>query len=403
MVANILDRRCIAMVVGVIVTALACGLCGHIARAQAPAASPTANVFVAESVPVDVTAANVTDARERGLVQGQVAGLRRVLESIVAQEDLGRVPQLNVNQVVEMVRDFSVANERSSAVRYLADLTVRFDPGAVRTLLRRAGIPFTETVSKPIVVLPLLRDGSDQRLWGDGNPWRIAWSKVTIDQGLVPLFLAAADIADTGALSVEQVAGREISALNAFASSYDAGGALVAAAAIVPGAGSDVVQITLTEVRAGMALEEISLSQVAEPGQSRDDLLAAAVRSATAAVEESWRRRNRVTPGVSGRITALVQVAGLSEWLAVRGRLSQVGIIDRIELQALTRDRAQVTIYHAGEQNQLVLAMAQRDLSLTQRNGVWLIDRVRGAKAASSALGTTGTPAAPAPTPAPAP
>ena len=42
--------------------------------------------------------------------------------------------------VSELVRDFEVADEKTSAVRYLARMTVRFREDAVRTLLREHGV-----------------------------------------------------------------------------------------------------------------------------------------------------------------------------------------------------------------------------------------------------------------------
>ena len=92
--ATRLDRRRFAMGVAALpVTALLWPRSGW-TQAAPPAALTAADIFVAESVPVDVTAASVTEARERGLTQGRIDGLRQVLERLVAREDMARVPQL---------------------------------------------------------------------------------------------------------------------------------------------------------------------------------------------------------------------------------------------------------------------------------------------------------------------
>jgi hypothetical protein len=172
--ANILDRRRFAMAVAALplgvsasislgVSLLSGTAFGQVAPVRPPG---VVDVYVAESVPVDVTAGSVGEARERGLTQGRIAGYRRILERIVAREDLPAVPQQNAEQIIEMVREFSIANERSSAVRYLADLTVRLNPNAIRQLLRNAGVPFTETLSKPLVVVPVMQIGGEASLWG---------------------------------------------------------------------------------------------------------------------------------------------------------------------------------------------------------------------------------------------
>ncbi len=399
MKANILDRRRFAMgLAGIALwsigaaVGLAEGSFFNPAAAQSiqatmgpgPVTGP--DLFVANAVAVDVTAASVTEARERGLTQGRVVGFRTVLGRLVARDDLANVPELTAVQIIDMVRDFSIANERSSAVRYLADLTVRFDPVSVRRLLRNANIPLTETLSKPLVVVPLMREDANAnwKLWEDANIWRGAWSLVPADLGLVSLIVPAGNAEDAALLNAEQAAGKDLTALNRLAERYGAGGTVIALATGTP----EGIQITLGELRNDLPSAELSLIHPAEPGRARDLLLAAAATAAAEAVQENWKQRNRVTFGGTTQITALVPVVDLREWLTVKNRLSEVPLIDRLELQAITRDRAQITLHYAGAQRQLELAMSQHDLALTQQDGVWII-QVRGGVSATRVPGNS--------------
>lgn len=335
--------------------------------ADAEVARAPGDIYIAEDVPVDVTAPTVTDARERALVQARVNGLRKVLERLVAPADLPRVPTLTSTQVIDMVRDFSIANERTSAVRYIADLTVRFSPEAVRRLLRGADISFAETMSKPLVVVPVLRTQNGKALlWEENNPWRAAWLKVASPNGLVPIYVPGAEPRNLSGVTLEQALAKDSGALATLARSYDAGGALVAVAQM----DGPALRVVLTALRAGLADEELATAAAAS---DRDDVFTAAARASVGVVEDSWRERNTVSFGSVAQITALVPIEGLKDWLTVRERLTGVPLIQRIDLQAITRDRAQVTLYFAGERDQLQLAMSQRDLSLTQANGVWVI------------------------------
>lgn len=396
---NILDRRRIAMAGAL--AALICLLAvAQPARAQnvPAAAGPVTldNLFTAQAIPVDVTAATITDARERGLTQGRVAGYRQVIARIVAREDMDRVPQLSSTQIIDLVRDFSIANERSSAVRYLADLTVRFDPVAVRRLLRNANIPFTETLSKPLVVVPMMRSdaAAPWLLWDDTNVWRSAWARVPQDLGLVGLIVPAGTRDDAAALSATQAAGKDLAALNALAQKYNAGGAVIVMAT---GMG-DMLEINVSEVRSDLPAEDMSLMESPQAGQSRDEFLTAAATGAAFAVQDSWMHRNRVAFGGTTQITVLVPVTDLKDWLVVKKRLDDVPLIDRMDVQAMTKDRAQVTLYYAGAQRQLELAMSQHDLTLAQQNGVWII-QARNSAASGRVLGKPGSAAATADAP----
>jgi hypothetical protein len=92
---------------------------------------------------------------------------------------------------------------------------------------------------------------------------------------------------------------------------------------------------------------------------------------------------------VKSQMTALVPVTDLKDWLTVRSRLSNVALIDQVDVQAMTRDRVQVTIHYAGGEEQLRLAMGPHNLSFTQQSGVWVLEN---AGAARRALAQPGAP-----------
>ncbi len=339
------------------------------AQAVPPAPRRVTDVYVAESVPVDVTAGSVGEARDRGLTQGRVLGFRRIIERIVARDDLPRVPQQNAEQIIEMVRDFSIANERSSAVRYLAELTVRFNPNAIRQLLRSAGVPFTETLSRPLVVVPVMQSGGTATLWG--SVWHDAWLRSEPDGGLLPLIVPTGDAQDTAVVTATAATAKTASALLPLAERYQAAGVLLVVATID---GNNPISMEITEIRPDMAPVEVSVTHSGAPGQAAPEVIAGAVATAAGAAADSWRRRNRVSFGVKNQMTALVPVTDLKEWLSIRNRLSNVALVDDVDVQAMTRDRVQITIHYSGEETQLRLAVAQHNLSFTQQSGVWVLE-----------------------------
>jgi hypothetical protein len=332
------------------------------------------NLFEARAVPVDVTAANVTDARERAFTDGRIAALQVVLARLAAHGDVGKVPPVAANDVIEMVQEFSISNERTSAVRYLADLTVRFNAESVRRLLRNAHVPFSEVVSRPLVVLPIDTEGG-AGVWDSSNPWRDAFLRLQNLDTLVPLVMPAGDAEDSR-LTMAEINARDTTALNAFAARYDAAGVVIAKAS--GGNGSDV-QITLTEVRGLAAPTDVVLSSPA--GASRDDSLTAAAKAAADAISDGWKRQSRMEARPSVQLTALATIADLKEWIKIRDALKEVPLL-KTDLQAITRDRAQLNLRYEGDAAKLELAFAQQGLVATDDGGVWMISLPHQAAAA---------------------
>ena len=136
-----------------------------------------AYIFSVRGIKVDVTAGSTTDARDKALVMGQRAAFRELLERLTLRNDHLRLPSFNDNSISSFVADFEVAEEKASAVRYLATLNYSFKADDVRKLLMERKIAFAETTSKPVLVLPVYQASGYLLLWDDPNPWREAWSK----------------------------------------------------------------------------------------------------------------------------------------------------------------------------------------------------------------------------------
>ncbi len=357
------------------------------------------DIFSVRAIAVDTTADNVTQARAQGLLEGQILAFRKIIARLVAPDDVERVPEPSTDEIISMVRDFSISGERSSAVRYLSEMSVRFHPGPIRGLLRSAGIPFTETVSKPLVIVPLYRESAGERLllWEDPNPWRLAWEEPAAENGLVPFALPLGDIDDLTTLSVEQAVEGDQDALDALSTRYGTAGSLVVAAEVSVDVASpeemtelpeselvleDLVNpleiinvlLTLTIRHRDLPLNQFVLSHSGEPGQELEEVLVAAAHVAASTVENAWKMPNRVAYDTVTEITALVPLSSIRDWVNVRTQLESISLIEQLELQAMTRDRAQVSLIYAGEISPFNLALAQKDLAITDYNGVWVVE-----------------------------
>ena len=364
-----------------------------LAGAPSPAASQApVNVFTVAAVPVDATAASAIAAREAARLDGQRRAFTILLNRLTLASDHGRLPRVPDAKLTDIVRDFEVANERSSAVRYLADYTFRFRPEEVRQILRNAGIPFAETVSKPVTVLPVLRQGGSAVLWDDPNPWREAWTDRKGQGGLVPLVLPLGEAADVTAIGADQAVANDPGALNAIAARYGAGDVLVAQATL-----GDAGQLD-TSIRrvSGTSVTPISSASFrANPGESQADLMGRAVAASIADLEDAWKRQTVLGFGSEAVLTADVPIGDLADWLYVRDHLIGVPAITRSDLLALGKSGARLEIHYSGDPAKLQLALAQRDLTLSGSGASWILQR-RGAAAAPAA--TPPLAATPAPT-----
>jgi hypothetical protein len=341
------------------------------------------NVFEVAGVAVDVTADTAAAARERALADGEKIAFRRLLERLTLQSDHARLPDPSRAQIAGFVQELSVADEKTSAVRYLARLTYRFKTEAVRKLLGDLDIPIAETPSKPVLVLPVYQAVGALLLWDDPNPWREAWAKRASTDSLVPLTLPRGDLADVAAIGAEQAAAGDGQRLAAIAARYDTTDALVAKAALAIDPASGRQTLRVSAVRHGSTTQQAptDLAFAAAPQETVEALLQRAAADVTRAVEDRWKRDTLMQQSGQPAVASVtVPIGGLAEWIDVRQRLAQVAIVRRTDLVLLSRAEARINLHYIGETEQLVLALQQADLELSRDGDTWVLAVARRAK-----------------------
>ncbi|HZB90158.1 MAG TPA: DUF2066 domain-containing protein, partial [Stellaceae bacterium] len=333
------------------------------------------DVFTVSPVPVDVTAASAAAARDQAIVEGENAAFDMLMQRLTFAEDRSKLPKVDQNALNELVQGFEVANERRSPVRYLADLTVHFRADAVRQFLRQAGIRFAETVSKPLVVLPVMHDGDRLALWDDPNPWRDAWNNATLVSGLVPLVRPLDDLGDVQAIDGPAAVKGDDDRLQAIAHRYGDDDVLVTQATLKTDTTPHSVDVSSTRYSPGLpGTEQTWVSTTAaNPGESDADLLGRAVSVTMAQVEEAWKAANMLDFSQSGTLTARVPATSLQDWVSVRDRLAAIPAVRSSRLVSLDRAEAWVEIRYVGDAAQLRTALAQRDLELSGNDPDWVL------------------------------
>ena len=391
MTANILDPRWFATLArdGLHAVAAAVLVAGVAAASPARGAADT-EVFAVRDVRVDVTAKTAAAARKIALEQGHRQAFDRLLSRLVPNRERDRVPQLAAAAIAELIRDFGIDEEKTSPVRYLASLRVRFKRAAVRRLLRQADVPFAETASKPVLIVPVFRRAGALLLWDRANGWRQAWAALPPSDGLVPMILPRGNLADINDIGPEQALRGEEARFQAIARRYGAADILLAVARLGTDAAANTAVLHVNVSRFGAVGQgrTIVRSFSAQPGQTVRALLDASAGAVRTEVEEAWKQDNLLRFGDERRLTAVTPLNRLRDWINVRRRLAEIAFVQSSDLLSLSRSQATVRLSFIGDEEQLVIALAQLDLSLTRGAVTWLLQY------RPTAAGVGGQPAA---------
>ena len=363
------DVLCVLVIGGALVTAAP--------RLAAQAALDSQDIYTISGIAVDERAETAARARDLALIDGQRRAWQRLLRRLVLAVDHARLPTLDDRAVAALVQGIEVQNEKTSSVRYLSYLTIRFKKPDVRDWLQNVGVPFTETRRKPVLVVPVYEAAGALLLWDDPNPWANAWRFHTEDpDAVVPLVLPKGDLADVVAINAQQAIDGEAERLAALAKRYPVTDTVVAHAALHIDLAANTARLVVSMKRFGAPGEEGVVIESFE-GQSREvveSLLADAVAAIASRLQEEWKRETLVRFDQPVRLSVNVPLTTLEEWVEVRRLLKTSSLVREIELISLSRSAAQVLLHFLGDADQLAVELAQRELDLSRDDeGFWAL------------------------------
>ncbi|MEM7021834.1 MAG: DUF2066 domain-containing protein [Pseudomonadota bacterium] len=341
---------------------------------MAPAAS-SADAFTVGGIPVDVTSTDAVSARNQAIVEAQQAGLDRLLQRLVPAEEQARLPRAANLPINDYVQSFQIDSEELSSTRYIGQLTVSYEPDAVRGLLQQSDIPFAQTVSVPMVVLPLYETQAGARLWPEDNPWWEAWALHMDPEELLRLVLPLGDLEDFAKVSVQQAQVGDTLALADLARRYGAEDTLVVTARAIGGPlPENVTSIQLDARRVGQIEQRgQSLNLAVGPARPLDAAMALAVEQIQSNLDEQWKNANLLRFDQGGLMLVDVPIARLSDWIGVKQRLESLPEVSQIVMSSFARDEVALQIRYIGDEFRLEQALARLGLALTREGESWLL------------------------------
>lgn len=370
---------------------VAIGLVVAAASVNQAGAGRATDVFTVANYPVEASDKDAVAAKDKALADGQKAAFRSLLKRIVPVTAYKQISRLSAVKAGDLVSGVSVRSERNSPTEYIASLDFAFQPDAVRAALQREGIAFVEAQAEPVIVIPVVREGTPLEAKSDTGRWRAAWSGLDLDHTLTPVKLD--DLkpvvhSDT----VKMLSDGDDSGLRILTGEYKSN--RIVLAIFEPDLPARKVVVTLTGQDAVGPFLLKRTYRVSDGDLGYTSELAAVVAlgvlegrwksikagaggggqvAATPPVQPAWQAGAAAKGGGGESVTFVAEFSSLAQWNDIRTQLLDTPGVDDVNISTMSARSADVALRFPGGASGLANAVGGRGLSLLNNGTGWVL------------------------------
>lgn len=332
------------------------------------------DLFTVGDVMVDISAENAIKAREQAFAQAQVDAFKTMAARMMPEAEATAFTPPEAAVISPMILDFEVTKEQLSSTRYVGTYLFRFDAGAVKSYFGSRNVSYSDTKSRPVLVLPFMEAGGKMHLWSPFNVWMKAWGRAkNLQSGLVPLVLPLGDVADVADIGDDEALTYTPAGLAKLTARYEAGEAVIVVARMNPALAADgidadpaqgtlTMQLYRTDTGTPVLSQDLSLS--AAEGETLATLMDKGLENVRAALQRDWKAQTASRSSEMMRVQAKTPFSSLGQWTDTKRALDRVYGIEDLRVVTITPQGASIDFAFRGDEARLREALSQAGLAL---------------------------------------
>ena len=129
-----------------------------------------ADLYDVAGIPIAAEDTSAQAARAIAIQNGETVAFQSLMDKMLTLEHKDTLVLPAEADIIVMVQNVSLADEKYTATKYMADLSVRFNPQKIQAFLKAQHLPFLTEESPVSVVVPVWNDGQRQIVLEEDNP-----------------------------------------------------------------------------------------------------------------------------------------------------------------------------------------------------------------------------------------
>lgn len=336
----------------------------NVARAES-------SVYTVE-VSVDVTDTNASVAREKAMLAANRRAFETVVRKITTSQGAQGLMNFSDDQILNFIKEVSVVSEKSSNVRYIADLLVTINESILKAYMQEKEIDSVVEASSRVIVVPVFREFEADKplLWEQENIWRLAWENKLPKNSLVKISSIPANDVSISSIDAEKALSFDKSSLEEVLLNNNASDVYVVDAVYD---GIDGLKVRLMSLKNANNAEDTVL--VSGDRNHPAELMATAVDMVSAKIENKVKTASIAENQMLSTIDVIYNYSELRDWVATERLLKNIAYVRNLQVEAIGGGKVQFKLEFVGSDDKVWNALRANGLNLKQFDSIYLLER----------------------------
>ena len=323
--------------------------------------------FYETEIKVDVTAENASIAREQALAEANRKALYTITSRISDENSIKILEELNDNQILNFIHGMSIISEKVIDSRYLADLKISINSAVLKAYLAEKNATLTIIPESHILIIPVYSESETSQpiLWEEENLWYKAWSENTTENEKITIHPIEKNndnesiIQAENALQLNSISFDSLRQLHNNADVY-------VAHTINHNDSLDLI------VKSPLFGTVFSKTYTEVTPISFDN----AIQDTKLALMQQLQQKSISQQSQENEITIIYNFNSLKEWITTKKFIDSLSNIKKMNIDAMSGRRAQLTIYYTGELEELLSNFSSQGYKLNSSKNFFVLERI---------------------------
>ncbi len=332
------------------------------------------DLYLISNIKIDTTSESSIKAKEEGTNIAVREAFNKLLSRLSVMSDrYNLTEEISKVDPMNLVQEIIINSEKTSTVRYIADINIKFKKEEIDKFLREHDVSIIQTTSKPVLIVPTYKDSpyAPARLWED-NPWLNLWQENGSNNKIVPIYVPLGDINDMQEITLPGIASNKFDMIENIKTRYSVKDVFICEAEV----SYDInkIKIHLNKVTSESFEDlDININIMRTPSEDLNSALKKGILKISEELENSWKQNKIIDFTTDKEIIVMVPFKDLHQWGEISQKIQNNSLIKNYQLEAMRKDLAQIKIRFSGEINDLSSSLKLQDLVLGTGNNVYII------------------------------